>query len=71
MLPVPSEFSYPTHYFSYEIFIGEEEKWHPPMLGRDSLLYEYVGVFGRFVAFNVQYWLASRTNPLQDRKSVV
>ncbi len=66
MLPVPSEFSYPTHYFSYEIFIGEEEKWHPPMLGRDSLLYEYVGVFGRFVAFNVQYWLASRTNPLQS-----
>lgn len=37
MLPVPTEFPYPTHYFSYEIFISEEEKWHPPMLGRDTL----------------------------------
>lgn len=66
MIPVPTEFSYPTHYFSYEIFIGEEEKWHPPMLGRDTLLYEYIGAFGRFLAFNVQYWLASRTNPVQS-----
>lgn len=66
MLPVPTEFSYPTHYFSYEIFIGEEEKWHPPMLGRDNLFYEHVGAFGRFMAYNVQYWLASRTNPLQS-----
>lgn len=66
MIPVPTEFSYPTHYFSYEIFIGEEEKWHPPMLGRDTLFYEYAGAFGRFIAFNIQYWLASRTNPIQS-----
>lgn len=66
MLPVPTEFPYPTHYFSYEIFISEEEKWHPPILGRDTLFYEYAGAFGRFLAFNIQYWLASRTNPLQS-----
>jgi len=63
MFPIPTEFPYPDHYFSYESVRNEDELWHPLVLGRDLTFYIFIGSLGRSLAFNIQYYLASRTNP--------